>query len=73
MEVFIFCNGFFVSFFFLSYLNDVSTRPLEIASPNFQGSHIVGWNRTSYSDFLIYVMWEQGSKKFQKWHGFGFG
>jgi len=39
------------SYFFLSYLNNVSPRLLEIESPNFQGRRILSWDKTSFFTF----------------------
>jgi len=47
---------FLYLFFFLSYFNNASSRPLGIASPNFQERRIVGWDRTSFFDFRLSIV-----------------
>ena len=39
------------------YLNAESPRPLGTASPNFQGSRMVGWIRPSFSPIFKFLSW----------------
>ncbi len=39
------------------FLNDESTRPLGTASPDFQGSRMVGWYRPSFSPIFKFLSW----------------
>jgi len=64
-------NGLFVlplificSFTFYQWMSETAG----IASPNYKGSRMVGWNKTSFHPILKSLSWEeQGSEKCLQW------